>query len=155
MEAVTFGFRSAEVHSSKLVTFHYRLIFDPGRAYRDASINHVEMRQVKEFEICESVAQAVRDCKAGSTIMVGGFGLSGIPENIIEYVGDQPEMKDYTIISTEAGEDDWGLGRLIQKGKIKKQYASYIGRCKVFEQAFLKGRMEVELTPQGSVRYSG
>lgn len=110
------------------------------------------MSQVKEFKICKDVAEAVADCKAGSTIMVGGFGLSGIPENIIEYVREQPDMKDYTIISTEAGDDSWGLGRLIEKGKFRKQYASYIGRCKVLEEAYLKGQMELELIPQGTVR---
>ena len=112
------------------------------------------MSQVKEFEICENVARALRDCKAGSTIMVGGFGLAGIPENTIEYVRTQPDMRDFTIISTEAGDDNWGLGRLIEQGKIRKQYASYIGRCKVFEQAYLKGQMELELIPQGTVSHS-
>lgn len=109
------------------------------------------MSQVKEFEVCDNVARALRDCKVGSTIMAGGFGLAGIPENTIEYVRTQPDMKDLTIISTEAGDDHWGLGRLIEKGQISKQYASYIGRCKVFEHAYLKGRMEVELIPQGTV----
>ena len=83
--------------------------------------------------------------------MVGGFGLSGIPENIIEHVREQPEIKELTIVSTEAGDDNWGLGRLIEKGKIKKQYASYIGRCNVFEHAYLSGQMELELIPQGTV----
>lgn len=80
-----------------------------------------------------------------------GFGLSGIPENIIEYVREQPEITDLKIISTEAGDDSWGLGRIIEKGKVAKQWASFIGRCKVFEQSYLTGKMEVELIPQGTV----
>ena len=80
-----------------------------------------------------------------------GFGLSGIPENIIEYVREQPEITDLKIISTEAGDNDWGLGRLYEKDKISKQWASYIGRCKVMEQAYLNGKTELELIPQGIV----
>jgi len=83
--------------------------------------------------------------------MVGGFGFSGIPENTIEYVRSQPHITDLKIISTEAGDDNWGLGRLYEKGKISKQWASYIGRAKVMEQAYLSGRTELELIPQGTV----
>jgi 3-oxoacid CoA-transferase len=83
--------------------------------------------------------------------MFSGFGLSGIPENITEYVRDQPEITDLKIISTEAGDDNWGLGRLYEKDKISKQWASYIGRCKVMEQAYLNGKTELELIPQGTL----
>lgn len=80
-----------------------------------------------------------------------GFGLSGIPENIIEYVRTRDDITDLKIISTEAGDDNWGLGRLYEKGKISKQWASYIGRAKVMEQAYLKGKTELELIPQGTL----
>lgn len=82
--------------------------------------------------------------------MVGGFGLSGIPENIIEYARTAEYIKDLTVISTEVGDDSWGLGRLIEKNKITKQYACCIGRCKVMEKAYLEGTMELELIPQGT-----
>ena len=96
------------------------------------------MSKVKEFEVCDNVARALHSCKGESTIMVGGFGFAGIPENTIEYVRDQLDAKDLTMISTEAGYDHLGMGRLIEKGQIRKQYASYIGRCKVLEQGYLK-----------------
>lgn len=124
------------------------------------------------FELCKSVEDALHDCKSGKTIMVGyvlhthsflksknkylyyttsGFGLSGIPENIIEHVRTKPDIKDLKIISTEAGDDNWGLGRLYEKHQIAKQWASYIGRCKVMEKAYLSGETELELIPQGTV----
>lgn len=104
----------------------------------------------KHFTLCESVEDALKDYKPGSTVMVGGFGLSGIPENIIEYAREADHIEDLTVISTEAGDDSWGLGRLIENNKITKQYACYIGRCKVMEKAYLSGAMELELIPQGT-----
>lgn len=77
--------------------------------------------------------------------------MSGIPENIIEYVRTNDTISDLSVISTEAGDDAWGLSRLIEVGKLKKQWASYIGKAKAFEKAYLNGDMEVELTPQGTV----
>jgi len=68
-------------------------------------------------------------------------------------VRKQPEISGLKIISTEAGEDNWGLGRLYKKDKILKQWASYIWRCKVTEQAYLTGKTELELIPQGTVGF--
>ena len=110
------------------------------------------MSKVKPFELCKSIDEALRDFKSGSLVCVGGFGLGGIPENIIEHVRES-DITDLHIISTEAGHDEWGLGRLIEQGKISEQWASYIGRCKVFEKAYLEGDMTVHLTPQGTVRW--
>jgi 3-oxoacid CoA-transferase len=104
----------------------------------------------KHFTLCESVEDTLKDYKPGSAVMVGGFGLSGIPENIIEYARQAEHVKDLTVISTEAGDDSWGLGRLIEKNKITKQYTCYIVRCKVIEKAYLSGAMELELIPQGT-----
>ena len=104
----------------------------------------------KNFEICSSVEEAMRDLKSGATIMAGGFGLSGIPETIIEYVRTQDHITDLNMISTEAGDDNWGLGRLYEKNKIARQWLSYIGRCKVMEKAYLSGKTELFLTPQGT-----
>jgi acyl CoA:acetate/3-ketoacid CoA transferase alpha subunit len=104
----------------------------------------------QNFQICSSVAEALKGCGKGSTVKVGGFGLSGISENIIEYVREQPDITDLKIISTEAGDDIWGLGRLYERDNISKQWASYIGRAKVMEQAYLNGKTELELIPQGT-----
>lgn len=79
------------------------------------------MATSRAFQICDSVEDALKDCGSGKTIMVGGFGLSGIPENIIEYVRTVDSITDLKIISTEAGDDSWGLGRLYEKNKISKQ----------------------------------
>lgn len=104
----------------------------------------------KDFEICSSVDEALRDLKPGATIMAGGFGLSGIPETMIEWTRDQDHISDLIFISTEAGDDSWGLGRLYEKGKIKEQSLSYIGRCHVMEKAYLSGQTKLNLIPQGS-----
>lgn len=83
--------------------------------------------------------------------MAGGFGLSGIPETIIEYVRTRDDIDSLNMISTESGDDDWGLGRLYAPhNKIAKQSLSYIGRCKVMEQAYLSGQTELHLIPQGT-----
>lgn len=104
----------------------------------------------KNLEICDSVDQALRDIKSGATIMAGGFGLSGIPETMIEWARKQDHLTDLKFISTEAGDDNWGLGRLYEKKKISEQWLSYIGRAHVVEKAYLAGEVELHLTPQGS-----
>ncbi len=89
----------------------------------------------------------VRD---GMTIMAGGFGLCGIPENLIAGLRELG-VKDLTVISNNAGVDDFGLGLLLQTKQIKKMIASYVGENDTFEQQFLSGELEVELTPQGTL----
>lgn len=89
----------------------------------------------------------VRD---GMTVMAGGFGLCGIPENLIAGLRDLG-VKDLTVISNNAGVDDFGLGLLLQTKQIKKMIASYVGENDVFEQQFLNGELEVVLTPQGTL----
>lgn len=105
----------------------------------------------KDLEICDSVDKALRDLKSGVSIMAGGFGLAGIPETMIEWTREQDSIKDLYFISTEAGDDNWGIGRLYEKGKVRKQSASYIGRCKSMEKAYLTGETELELIPQGTL----
>lgn len=84
------------------------------------------------------------------TLMAGGFGLCGIPENLIAAVREIG-AKDLTIISNNAGVDDFGLGLLLQTKQIKKMVSSYVGENDVFEKQFLSGELEVELTPQGTL----
>lgn len=104
----------------------------------------------KDLEICSSVEDALRDITPGSTIMAGGFGLSGIPETMIEWTRTQPHLKDLKMISTEAGDDNWGLGRLYETGQISEQWLSYIGRAHVLEKAYLSGKVTLHLMPQGT-----
>ncbi len=84
------------------------------------------------------------------TLLVGGFGLVGIPENLIIALRDQG-TKDLTCVSNNCGVDDWGLGLLLQTRQIRKMISSYVGENKTFERQFLSGELEVELVPQGTL----
>ncbi|OIJ07731.1 succinyl-CoA--3-ketoacid-CoA transferase [Anaerobacillus arseniciselenatis] len=97
-----------------------------------------------------SFVDAVKDIHDGATIMVGGFGLVGIPENLIKALLETG-VKDLTIISNNCGVDDWGLGLLLQNKQVKKMISSYVGENKEFERQVLSGELEVELVPQGSL----
>lgn len=97
-----------------------------------------------------NAAQALAGVKDNMTLMVGGFGLSGIPENsIAELV--KLNVKQLTCISNNAGVDDFGLGLLLQKKQIKKMISSYVGENAEFERQMLSGELEVELIPQGTL----
>ncbi len=86
----------------------------------------------------------------GCTIHVGGFGLCGIPEQLIIALRDTG-VKDITCISNNAGVDDWGLGLLLKTRQIKKMVSSYVGENSVFEKQFIEGELEVEFNPQGTL----
>ncbi|MBI2239372.1 MAG: CoA transferase subunit A [Magnetospirillum gryphiswaldense] len=86
----------------------------------------------------------------GMTIMAGGFGLCGIPENLIEAIKISG-VKDLTVISNNCGVDGWGLGRLLDNGQIKKMVSSYVGENKLFAQQYLSGQLELEFNPQGTL----
>lgn len=88
--------------------------------------------------------------KNNQTIAVGGFGLCGIPEVLIDALMNTG-VKDLTCISNNAGIDGFGLGKLLEKRQIKKMISSYVGENKEFERQFLNGELEVELTPQGTL----
>ncbi|MDR4888810.1 CoA transferase subunit A [Fredinandcohnia sp. QZ13] len=100
--------------------------------------------------IYSSFQEAVKEIKDGSTIMVGGFGLCGIPENLIFALAESG-VKDLTVISNNCGVDDWGLGLLLKNKQISKMIGSYVGENKEFERQALSGELEVELVPQGSL----
>lgn len=101
-------------------------------------------------QVYTSFQEAVADIQDGTTIMVGGFGLCGIPENLILALVEKG-VKDLTVISNNCGIDDWGLGPLLQNKQIKKMIGSYVGENKEFERQVLAGELEVELTPQGTL----
>jgi 3-oxoacid CoA-transferase subunit A len=86
----------------------------------------------------------------GMTIMSGGFGLCGIPENLILALRDSG-VKDITVISNNCGVDDWGLGELLQTRQIKKMVSSYVGENAEFERQFLSGELQLEFNPQGTL----
>jgi 3-oxoacid CoA-transferase subunit A len=86
----------------------------------------------------------------GMTIMAGGFGLSGIPENLIQAL-HQSGVKNLTVISNNCGVDGFGLGLLLGNGQIRKMISSYVGENKLFERLYLSGELELELNPQGTL----
>ncbi|MEO9965086.1 MAG: CoA transferase subunit A [Reichenbachiella sp.] len=94
--------------------------------------------------------EAIRDIQDGMTLMLGGFGLCGIPENCISALNDKG-ISNLTCISNNAGVDDFGLGLLLQKKQIKKMISSYVGENDEFERQMLSGELEVDLIPQGSL----
>lgn len=103
--------------------------------------------------INKKVANVTEACKGaadGMTFMLGGFGLSGIPENAIAELV-RLNVNDVTCISNNAGVDDFGLGLLLQKKQIKKMISSYVGENAEFERQMLSGELEVELIPQGTL----
>ena len=102
-------------------------------------------------KVYDSAAAALEGViKDGQTIAVGGFGLCGIPEALIEALRDSG-VKDLTCISNNAGVDGFGLGLLLETRQVKRMIASYVGENKEFERQFLSGELEVELTPQGTL----
>ncbi|UUF15457.1 MULTISPECIES: CoA transferase subunit A [Flavobacterium] len=98
----------------------------------------------------KNVQDAIAGIETGMTVMFGGFGLCGIPENTIAALVNT-QISDLTCISNNAGVDDFGLGLLLQKKQIKKMISSYVGENAEFERQMLSGELEVELTPQGTL----
>lgn len=101
-------------------------------------------------KVYKDALSAIADISDGSSLLVGGFGLCGIPENSILAL-KQKGLKNLTCISNNAGVDDFGLGLLLQTRQIKKMMASYVGENKEFERQYLAGELEVELIPQGTL----
>lgn len=97
-----------------------------------------------------NVKEALKGVENGMTIMLGGFGLCGIPENIISELV-KLNIRNLSCISNNAGVDDFGLGLLLQNRQIKKMISSYVGENAEFERQMLSGELEVELTPQGTL----
>jgi 3-oxoacid CoA-transferase A subunit len=93
---------------------------------------------------------AIKDLRDGATILMGGFGLCGIPENLIAAVR-RAGTKNLTIVSNNVGLADFGIGLLLETRQVRKTISSYVGENKVFEQQVLRGEIEIELTPQGTL----
>src|ERR1700751_1948270 len=101
-------------------------------------------------KVVRDATEALRGVKDGMTIVLGGFGLCGIPENSIMALRDSG-AKELTCVSNNAGVDDWGLGLLLQTRQIRKMISSYVGENATFEKQFLSGELEVEFNPQGTL----
>jgi 3-oxoacid CoA-transferase subunit A len=105
---------------------------------------------VSAGKVAGSFAEAVADIGDGATLVVGGFGLCGIPEKAIAAVREKG-ARELVVISNNCGVDDFGLGILLANRQIAKMISSYVGENKIFEQQFLSGELEVELVPQGTL----
>ncbi len=101
-------------------------------------------------KVVANAEEAIRDLQDGMTIMVGGFGLCGIPENLINALA-RSGRKNLTVISNNAGIDDFGLGLLLKNRQVKKHIGSYVGENRLFEQMVLSGELDLELNPQGTL----
>jgi len=101
-------------------------------------------------KVVASADEAVRDVADGATLVVGGFGLCGIPENLINALVKRG-VKSLTCVSNNAGVDDWGLGLLLQTKQIRKMVSSYVGENAEFERQYLAQELEVEFVPQGTL----
>ena len=101
-------------------------------------------------KVYQNAGSAIFDMLDHVTILAGGFGLCGIPENLIQAIKEKG-IRNITCISNNAGVDDFGLGKLLQTRQIKKMVSSYVGENNLFEQQYLKGELEVELVPQGTL----
>ncbi len=101
-------------------------------------------------KVVKNAQEAIQGLENGSSVMFGGFGLCGIPENCINALVDN-DVTELTCISNNAGIDEFGLGLLLRKHQMKKMIASYVGENKEFERQLLSGELEVELMPQGTL----
>ena len=101
-------------------------------------------------KVFQSADEAINDVQDGSVIMLGGFGLCGIPENCIAALV-RKNIKDLTCISNNAGVDDFGIGLMLRQKQVRKMISSYVGENAEFERQLLSGELEVELIPQGTL----
>ena len=101
-------------------------------------------------KVVNNADEAVRDISDGMTLMLGGFGLCGLPENCIAALVKK-NVKDLTCISNNAGVDDFGIGLMLKQKQVKKMISSYVGENAEFERQLLSGELEVELVPQGTL----
>lgn len=101
-------------------------------------------------KIFKTAAEAVADIPSGSTLCIGGFGLCGIPENLIKALVEK-NVSGLTCVSNNAGVDNYGIGLLFAKKQVKKMISSYVGENATFEKLLLSGELEVELVPQGTL----
>ncbi|HUK86124.1 MAG TPA: CoA transferase subunit A [Terriglobales bacterium] len=101
-------------------------------------------------KVVANADEAIRDIQDGAVLMVGGFGLCGVPENLIAALA-RKGVKDLVTVSNNAGVDEFGLGTLLKNRQVRKHVGSYVGENKMFEQMVLSGELELELNPQGTL----
>lgn len=120
------------------------------------SRNHEHLRFLRTssanlVQIFNSASEALHDVKSNSTILCGGFGLCGIPENLFQALSEKTTIKNLTIVSNNAGVNDFGVGLLLRQNQVKRMISSYVGENKLFEKQYLNGELELEFVPQGTL----
>lgn len=105
----------------------------------------------QQFSKIGTIGDALKYIKPNQTILCGGFGLNGIPETYFAAIANQPELKNLTIVSNNGGLNNIGADKLIEAGKVSKMIMSYMGRSKTLMKSYLTGKIEIELTPQGTI----
>src|SRR5229473_6689617 len=100
-------------------------------------------------KVVDSADEAIKDISDGAIIMIGGFGLCGIPENLVRALA-RKGVKNLTTISNNAGVDGYGMGLLLAAGQIRRHIGTYVGENKLLEQMVLQGKVELDLVPQGT-----
>lgn len=141
MPSLTHTLRTARVFSRSSTQTYLNL----SRSF-SSSLRHNEINK-----IYPSPAAAIEGMSSDSTLLVGGFGLSGVPDTLINQVKSTPSITGLTAVSNNAGIVGSGLGLLLESKQVKKMIASYVGENKVLEQMYLSGELELELTPQGTL----
>ncbi|KXN71530.1 3-oxoacid CoA transferase 1 [Conidiobolus coronatus NRRL 28638] len=121
------------------------------RGFLQINLRALSTQSIASKKIFNSAQEAVKDIKTGNTLLVGGFGLCGIPENLIAALKERAEVKDLTVVSNNAGVDNFGLGLLLQSRQVKRMMSSYVGENAEFERQYLNGELELEFVPQGSL----
>eukprot|EP01104_Vermistella_antarctica_P006313 TRINITY_DN17024_c0_g1_i1.p1 TRINITY_DN17024_c0_g1~~TRINITY_DN17024_c0_g1_i1.p1 ORF type:complete len:534 (+),score=146.63 TRINITY_DN17024_c0_g1_i1:87-1688(+) len=121
-----------------------------GAAFSSLNQSRRSYASGRKGKVYPDVASALADIKDGSKLLVGGFGLCGTPENLLRGLRDQG-AKNLTVVSNNAGVDDFGLGWLLQSKQVTRMISSYVGENKLFESQYLSGELAVELTPQGNL----
>ena len=101
-------------------------------------------------KVIPDLKQAIADIQDGATVMIGGFGLCGIPENLIQALVEKG-VRNLTVISNNAGTEDFGIGLLLGNQQVKKMIASYVGENRTFEELVRNGKLQIELSPQGTL----
>ena len=109
------------------------------------------LRKYFSSKIFNSARDAIKDINRGSKLLVGGFGVCGIPENLINEISLREDIKDLIVVSNNAGITDFGLGILLQKRQVQRMISSYVGENKIFAKQYLSGELELELVPQGTL----
>ncbi|KAJ2808158.1 Succinyl-CoA:3-ketoacid coenzyme A transferase 1, mitochondrial [Coemansia guatemalensis] len=102
-------------------------------------------------KLCKSSDEAIEGIKSGDKLLIGGFGLCGIPENLLKAIARRKDIQQLTAVSNNAGTADYGLGTLLQSRQIKRMISSYVGENQEFARQYLGGELEVELLPQGTI----